>query len=184
MESRKAEILHCDVFRYFGQYKIGLFKYLIMPRQVKYFILFRKYQTVSNKYLKCLYKIQAKLLGRKIQMDIPLETKIGRGIVMYHEGQVAIHPDATIGKNVTISPGLVVGHSPRGKTKGVPTIGDNVWLGQNVAVVGKITVGKNVLIAPNSFVNVNIPDNSIVFGNPCVIKKSLNATDGYIKNKV
>lgn len=184
MESRKTEIVYCDVFRYFGQYKIGLFKYLTMPRQIKYFILLRKYQMVSNNYLKRVYKIQAKLLGRKIQMDIPLETTIGRGIVMYHEGQVAIHPNATIGNNVTISPGLVVGHSPRGTTKGAPTIGDDVWMGQNVAVVGKITVGKNVLIAPNSFVNVDIPDNSIVFGNPCIIKKSLKATDGYIKNKV
>jgi serine O-acetyltransferase len=36
---------------------------------------------------------------------------------------------------------------------GCPTINDNVWIGTNSVIVGKITIGTDVLIAPNSFVN-------------------------------
>lgn len=31
---------------------------------------------------------------------------------------------------------------------------------------GGVKIGNNVLIAPNAFVNFDVPDNSIVIGNP------------------
>ena len=51
-------------------------------------------------------------------------------------------------------------------------------------VVGNIKIGNNVLIAPNSYVNFSVPDNSIVLGNPGVIKHSDNATKDYIMNPI
>ena len=71
-----------------------------------------------------------------------------------------------------------------GGRKGVPKIGNNIWIGVNVTIVGNIEIGNNVLIAPNSFVNIDIPDNSIVIGNPCKIIFKENATEDYINNKV
>ena len=41
-------------------------------------------------------------------------------------------------------------------------------------------IGNNVLIAPNSYVNCDVPNDSVVFGNPCIIKYNKNATVGYI----
>lgn len=46
--------------------------------------------------------------------------------------------------------------------------------------MGKILIGDNVLIAPNAYVNFDVPSNSIVTGNPAVVKQDLNATDDYI----
>ena len=46
--------------------------------------------------------------------------------------------------------------------------------------MGKILIGDNVLIAPNAYVNFDVPSNSIVTGNPAVVKQHLNATDDYI----
>ena len=48
-------------------------------------------------------------------------------------------------------------------------------------MVGKITIGDNVLIAPNSYVNFDVPSNSMVAGNPAVVKPHNNPTEGYIK---
>lgn len=59
-----------------------------------------------------------------------------------------------------------------------------MWIGVNVTIVGKITIGDDVLIAPNTFINCDIPSHSIVFGNPCVIKYKNKATEDYINNKV
>ena len=39
------------------------------------------------------------------------------------------------------------------------------------------------MIAPNTFINCDVPSHSIVFGNPCVIKRKENATIGYINSK-
>lgn len=58
-----------------------------------------------------------------------------------------------------------------------------IWIGINAAIVGGIEIGDDVLIAPNSYVNCDVPSHSVVFGNPCVIKHRDHATVGYINNK-
>lgn len=63
-------------------------------------------------------------------------------------------------------------------------IGDEVWIGVNATIVGNIKIGNNVLIAPNSYVNCDIPSNSIVLGNPCIIKPNEHATIDYINRKI
>ena len=68
----------------------------------------------------------------------------------------------------------------RGSRKGVPVIGNKVWIGVNSTIVGKIIVGDDVLIAPNSYINCDIPSHSVVFGNPCIVKHKENATEDYI----
>lgn len=71
-----------------------------------------------------------------------------------------------------------------GRKQGAPVIGNEVWIGINAAIVGKVTIGDDVLIAPNSYVNCDVPSHSIVFGNPCIIKHRENATEGYIDRRV
>lgn len=75
---------------------------------------------------------------------------------------------------------MTIGQENRGPRKGCPVIGDYVFMGANATIVGNIKIGSDVLIAPNSFVNCDVPDHSIVFGNACIIKTKMNATEGYI----
>lgn len=51
----------------------------------------------------------------------------------------------------------------------LPVIGNNVTLGTGVVIVGGITIGDNVKIAANAFVNRSIPSNCTVIGNPAQI---------------
>ena len=66
----------------------------------------------------------------------------------------------------------------------MPVIGNNVWIGVNSTIVGKIRIGDDVLIAPNTYINCDISDHSVVFGNPCIIKHRDNATEGYLNHIV
>jgi virginiamycin A acetyltransferase len=68
--------------------------------------------------------------------------------------------------------------------KGDTVVGNDVWIGINSTLVGKITIGNDVLIAPNSFVNFDVPDHSIVVGNPAKIIHKENATENYINNTI
>jgi serine O-acetyltransferase len=58
-----------------------------------------------------------------------------------------------------------------GNTGGVPTLLDNVHAGGGSFVVGGITLGNNVTVGANSFVNKDVPDNAIVAGSPAKIIK-------------
>lgn len=52
-----------------------------------------------------------------------------------------------------------------------PTIGNNVTLGANVTIIGKINIGNNVTIGAGSVVVKDVPDNCIIAGNPAKIIK-------------
>lgn len=112
--------------------------------------------------------------------QIPVGTKIGRGFRISHFGDMGINHDAKIGKNFNIAPGAHVSYAD-GRHKGVPTIGDNVILNINSVIVGGVNIGNNVLIAPNTFINFDVPDNSIVIGSPGkIIPRDSSPTEKYI----
>lgn len=116
--------------------------------------------------------------------EISYKAEIGPGLYIGHPYGITVNSNAKIGNNCNIHKGVTIGQENRGKRKGAPTIGNNVWIGINSTIVGRISIGDDVLIAPNSYVNCDIPSHSIVFGNPCIIKHSDCATKGYINNAI
>jgi serine O-acetyltransferase len=108
--------------------------------------------------------------------------KIGEGFYIGHFGTVIVSVNSVIGKNCNISPGVTIGASRRGEKKGAPQLGDYVWIGTNAVIVGAVKIGNDVLIAPCTYVNFDVPDHSIVIGNPGKIISRENATDGHINN--
>jgi acetyltransferase-like isoleucine patch superfamily enzyme len=46
-------------------------------------------------------------------------------------------------------------------------IGNDVWLGCKVVVLGNVTIGNGSVIGAGSVVTKNIPENTIAVGNPC-----------------
>ena len=105
---------------------------------------------------------------------------IPEGFYLGHPYGITINPSAVIGEKCSLHKGVTIGQENRGNRKGAPIIGDRVWIGVNATIVGKIIIGEDVLIAPNTFVNCDVPPHSIVIGNPCKIVQKENATVGYI----
>ena len=54
----------------------------------------------------------------------------------------------------------------RGKKKGYPQLGDNVYIGPGAKIIGAIRIGNNVAIGANCVVTKDIPDNAVVVGIP------------------
>ncbi len=146
----------------------------------KFHYYFRKCQTCQNTFLKKWYGYRFAKLKKKRGLEIPKEVQIGKGLYLGHAYNITMNPKVSIGMNCNIHKGVVIGQENRGKRKGTPKIGDCVWIGINAAIVGNIKIGNDVLIAPNSYVNCDVPSHSVVFGNPCIIKHKENATEGYI----
>jgi serine O-acetyltransferase len=145
-------------------------------------LLYRKTAVTSFIPLKLLYKVLFRIWADSRGLEITANSQIGGGLYMGHAYNITINARAKIGRNCNIHKGAVIGQENRGKRKGYPTIGDRVYIGINSVIVGNVTIGDDVLIAPNSYVNVDIPSHSVVFGNPCVIKHRDWATEGYVNN--
>jgi lipopolysaccharide O-acetyltransferase len=61
---------------------------------------------------------------------------------------------------------------------GPVVIGSNVWMGDNVTIVGPVRIGNGVVVGANSVVTRDMPDNVIVAGIPAKILKRFNFTSG------
>lgn len=151
-----------------------------MPKFQRYF---RKASEADWAVTRMLYRVLFKLFKEINHVEINLGTEIGGGLYIRHPFCITINPDAKIGSNVNLHRGVLIGQENRGKRKGAPIIGDEVWIGINAAIVGKIVIGDDVLIAPNSYVNCNVPSHSIVIGNPCRIIHKDNATENYVNHQ-
>ncbi len=117
----------------------------------------------------------------KYGIDISYRTQIGKGFYIGHFGNITIHGDAIIGENCNISQGITIGVSNHGENKGVPTIGNRVFIGPNAVIVGKITIGNNVTIGANTVVTENIAEGKTVrVSKMTVLDKDLS--DFYIHN--
>lgn len=134
--------------------------------------------------MKCWYKFLFKVFKDKRHIELSVKTNIGPGLYLGHAYCITVNPKAVLGKNINLHKGVTIGQENRGKREGVPVIGNNVWIGVNATIVGSVHIGSDVLIAPNSYVNCDIPDHSIVFGNPCIIKHSDFATESYVNRPI
>lgn len=158
-------------------------KDFIFYHRVRYMVYFRISQKTKSRWIHlfCEYKLYR--LCQKFGIEIKTSTQIGPGFVMVHPYNITISPEAVLGENVTILKGATIGVS-YGKRPGAPQIGNCVYIGINSTILGGIKIGNEVLIAPNTFVNQDVPSNSIVIGNPCRIISKENAADKYLYIKL
>jgi len=171
-----TELYKSDLARYPGKVH-GYIK--------KYLFLFRKAQTSKqHRYINLYWRWRLRKISEKRGIEIGYTVSIGKGLYLGHAYNITINKDAVLGDNCNIHKGVTIGRENRGKREGSPTIGSNVWIGIGAIVVGRISIGDDVLIAPNSYINCDVPSHSIVIGNPCIIKPRENATQNYISNLV
>ncbi len=112
-------------------------------------------------------------------ISIPASARIGNSFYIAHFGGIILNSETRIGNNCNISQGVTIGVSGLGDRRGVPVIGNNVYIGANAVLAGHISIGDNVLIAACSFVGSDVEENNVVQGVPAVIISD-KSSKGYI----
>ena len=131
---------------------------------LKFMTIFRLTQNYrrKNRLLFYFFFIWLRCLKVKYGFDISYRTQIGKGFYIGHFGNIVIHGDVIIGENCNISQGITIGVSNYGEKKGIPTIGNRVFIGPNACIFGNILIGNNVTIGANTVVTDNIADGKTV----------------------
>ncbi len=112
-------------------------------------------------------------------ISIPSSAQIGHSFYIGHFGGIILNANTVIGTNCNVSQGVTIGISGQDENRGVPTIGDNVYIGVNSVIAGKINIGNNVLVGSCSLVTTTVEDNLVVLGVPANIV-SQKGSKGYI----
>lgn len=132
------------------------------------------------RHIRCLFRPET-----QVQMYKRLGVVIGNNCDIIESSIDCTFPELVrIGNNVTITHATLLAHDAStkkglGYTKfGRLVVGDNVFIGWNSVVLPNVVIGNNCIIGAGSVVNMDIPDNSVVIGNPCRIVCSF---DEYIE---
>jgi len=120
----------------------------------------------------------SRILGRMMvalarMLYMPMETLgfgipvIGPGFFIRHGFTTAIGAEK-IGENCWVNPSVTIGYK---NEKGIPIIGNNVYIGAGAKILGPLTIGDNVIIGANAVVTKSVPSNCTVAGVPARIIK-------------
>lgn len=156
--------------------KFNLFRFVyryLKHHYVRYLFWGRLNADSENGIIHQIAGIRFRGIGRKYGLEMNMKQK-GGGIRLIHPYDITVNDMAIIGQRVTLYKGCTIGEIVSGAKRGCPTIGNDVTIYANATLCGNIQIGNDVEIAAGSFVNFNVPDNSIVIGNPGTIHTRKN----------
>jgi len=165
-------LLRADLYRNCGRASAGaLIRGVLVGGPFKYvfWARFCKYLSRKSFVWRPLYYVARIILNHymfKLGLQVSFHADIGPGLLIGHFGGIVVSRRAKIGKNCNLSHGVTIGVAGHGPDRGVPTIGDNVYIGPNAVIVGAISVGDNAAVGANCVVTKDVPDNAVVGGVP------------------
>lgn len=101
-------------------------------------------------------------------IDLSWTTSVGPRLRLFHGQGLVVHPASVIGADCILRHSTTLGTRdyPEQPTDDAPVVGDGVDVGAHVVILGPIRVGDRVAIGAGSVVVSDVPDDSIVVGNP------------------
>lgn len=98
--------------------------------------------------------------------EIPINTKIGGGLMIPHPNGIVIHSGAKIGPNCLIFQQVTIGTN---NGKGPPTIAGHVDIGAGAKLLGDFCIGEHAKIGANAVVLNEVPKCKTAVGIPARI---------------
>ena len=110
---------------------------------------------------------------------------IGKNAAIGESAGIYIHNDIFIGSNFMAGPGLTINNGSHCIENLEPNasklvIGNDVWCAVNVTIIKGAAIGDGCVIGANSLVNSHIPPNSLAFGIPARVIRTIHRKDDLI----
>jgi serine O-acetyltransferase len=162
------EKLKCDFARYpFRRSRFWALKLLFSSTGLSAVVVYRIQQFLfqRNRLLLSYFFHRINLSFHSI--DIVPGAEIGAGLRIDHPVGIVIGSKVVIGQNCTILHGVTLGTRFLRSEKydnQFPIVGDNVDIGCNSTILGKVEIGSRVNIGANSLILKNIPSDTTVTG--------------------
>jgi serine O-acetyltransferase len=153
--------------------------WLTIQYRVSRWVQFHLHMPVLRPVLKLICAIWQKVVELITGCELPNRAEIGSGLLIPHACGIVVHCDAKIGENCVLAQHSSIGIGGRGAKKGVPKLGDRVFVGPGARLFGAIEVGNDVAIGANAVVTKDLPDNAVAVGIPAQIV-SFNGSSEYI----
>ena len=122
------------------------------------------------------FSILYRALYRKVRntygIDLPYSVKLGRRVIIEHQGAIVIHGNCSIGDDCIIRQGVTLGNRYLDRPFDAPKLGDRVNIGAGAKILGNVNLGNDVNIGANAVVLSDISPGATAVGIPAQIIRS------------
>jgi len=137
--------------------------------------------TIQPKLLRVPFSILYRALYRHVRnvygIELPYTVKLGRRVIIEHQGAIVIHGYCSIGDDSIIRQGVTIGIRYLDRLFDAPQLGERVNVGAGAKILGGVTIGDDVNIGANAVVLSDIPSGQTAVGIPAKIIKSKHLKD-------
>lgn len=102
-------------------------------------------------------------------IELPYTTKLGRRVIIEHQGAIVIHGHCEIGDDCIIRQGCTLGNKTLDRPYDAPKLGRSVNVGAGAKILGAVTIGDYAAIGANAVVLKDVPEGAIAAGIPARI---------------
>ncbi len=131
---------------------------------------------VEPKLLRAPLSVLYRMLYRKVRngygIELPYTVKLGRRVIIEHQGAIVVHGYCTIGDDCILRQGVTLGNRHMDRLLDAPQLGDRVNVGAGAKLFGAIQVGDDVQIGANAVLLKDVPAGATAVGIPAKIVKS------------
>ncbi|MFW2830006.1 serine acetyltransferase [Sphingomonas sp. ID0503] len=105
--------------------------------------------------------------------DIPINAKIGGGLLMPHPNGIVVHSDAQIGPNCLLMQQVTLGATE----VGAPRLMGHVDCGAGAKILGPVTLQEHCKVGANAVVLTDVPAGATAVGVPAKIRPASHNPD-------
>jgi serine O-acetyltransferase len=116
--------------------------------------------------LTLVYRLLAQYVRNHYGVEVPFSAKIGRRVVIEHQGGIVIHGSAVIGDDCVIRQGVTLGNRHLHEPYDAPVLGNRVNVGAGAKLLGRVHIGDDASIGANSVVLRDVPAGGTAVGVP------------------
>lgn len=114
--------------------------------------------------LSVAYRTMFRFARNVYGIELPYSAKIGRRVVIEHQGDIVVHGGSVIGDGCILRQGVTLGNRKLSRPHDAPTLGDHVNVGAGAKILGKVSIGDRVNVGANSVVCCDVPADTTVVG--------------------
>lgn len=140
-------------FRAVAVHRFGVWRMTIQPKLLR-------------APLSILYRMMFRHCRNVYGIELPYTVRLGRGVVIEHQGGIVIHGAVVIGDGCIIRQNCTLGIRRLSDLAAAPVLGRGVELGAGSVIVGGITIGDGARIGANSVVLEDVAPGALVTGIP------------------
>ncbi|MDB5577990.1 MAG: transferase hexapeptide repeat containing protein [Bradyrhizobium sp.] len=117
-----------------------------------------------------LYRMMFRRCRNVYGIELPYSARVGRGVVIEHQGGIVVHGASVIGDRCVIRQNCTLGIRRLDEVTAAPTLEEDVDLGAGAVVLGRITIGRGARIGANAVVLSDVPAGAVAVGVPATIR--------------